>query len=171
MLLIFKALCVPCLVICIDIYPCLSYGLVTLKGVLKIENSRVIKIQNSSPWVLLGTKRYWTPSQMKIIHPGQAQFSSSTALNKCPMHSKYSEYFYLFLLIFKLLDQREDMFNKKHEIQASQSCQTFPRGIKIGTFFYVLRREMAEKRSSLHFHCWFFMAVTMVMTCMRLKAK
>lgn len=63
------------------------------------------------------------------------------------------------------------MFDEKHEIQATQSCQTLPRGIKIGTFFYVFRRQMTEKWPSLRFHCWFFMAVTVLVTCVRLQGK
>lgn len=75
----------------------------------------------------------------------------------------------LFLLIFKLLDQRENMFNKKHEIQASfRAVSPFHVESEIGIFLNVLRREVAEKWSPLHFHCCFFMAVTMVMTCMRM---
>lgn len=44
MLLVFKALLVPCLVTYTDVHPCFSYPVMSFKRIAKIENFRAIKI-------------------------------------------------------------------------------------------------------------------------------
>lgn len=74
-LLIFKDPLVPCLVIYINVYPCLSHSLMSLKGILKIENYSIINIQTCSLLMSLRAKsisKMLNTSQTKIIYPGQA---------------------------------------------------------------------------------------------------
>lgn len=59
------------------------------------------------------------------------------------------------------------MLHKKHEIQASKCCKSFPCRIQVSTLLCTLKNKMFERRAFVLFKQRFF--VVMVMVSMRLR--